>query len=224
MRLRHQQMLISLPCPILQKQQLRRLRFANLKTSIIDSSTFSASGPNIPLIITGLNAYDTGTGNALKASQLYSGGAYRDASYFLTYANIAGTPTVPADVKDLTNTTGYVRFQGAVADSGNGLVWSGAGADNTGNSSTISTSNIPEGTNQYYTLARGAEAVVANFGTQFNIYNSTFDKGDVRDSLDAEAATFVEPYKSLTDKINLRLYALRLVAMLRKPTTLKVKF
>ena len=169
----------------------KKITFANLKTSIIDSSTFSASGPNIPLIITGLNAYDSGSGNALKASQLYSGGAYRDASYFLTYANIAGTPTVPADVKDLTNTTGYVRFQGAVADSGNGLVWSGAGANNTGNSSTISTSNIPEGTNQYYTLARGAEAVVANFGTQFNIYNSTFDKGDVRDSLDAEAATFI---------------------------------
>ena len=169
----------------------KKITFANLKTSIIDSSTFSASGPNIPLIITGLNAYDSGSGNALKASQLYSGGAYRDASYFLTYANIAGTPTVPTDVKDLTNTTGYVRFQGAVADSGNGLVWSGAGANNTGNSATISTSNIPEGTNQYYTLARGAEAVVANFGTQFNIYNSTFDKGDVRDSLDAEAATFI---------------------------------
>ena len=179
----------------------KKITFANLKTSIIDSSTFSASGPNIPLIITGLNAYDTGTGNSLKASQLYSGGAYRDASYFLTYANIAGTPTVPADVKDLTNTTGYVRFQGAVANSGNGLVWSGAGADNSGNSSTISTSNIPEGTNQYYTLARGAEAVVANFGTQFNIYNSTFDKGDVRDSLDAEAATFVAPIQ-VTDGQN----------------------
>jgi len=168
----------------------KKITFADLKTSIIDASTFSSSGPNIPLIITGLNAYDSGNGNALKATQLYSGGAYRDASYFLTYGNIAGAPPIPADVKDLANTTGYVRFQGAVANSGTGLVWSGSGTNNTGNSTTISTSNIPEGTNQYYTLARGAEAVVSNFGEQFNIYNSTFDKGDVRDSLDAEAATF----------------------------------
>ena len=171
----------------------RKITFADLKTSILDSGTFASDGPNIPLIITGINGFNPSTSNGLKATQLYHGSAYRDASYFLTYANIAGTPTVPTDVKDLTNTTGYVRFQGAVADSGTGLVWSGAGADNSGNSATISTSNIPEGTNQYYTLARGAEAVVANFATQFNIYNSTFDQGDVRDSLDAEAATFIAP-------------------------------
>ena len=171
----------------------KKITFANLKTSIIDASTFSSSGPNIPLIITGLNAYDSGSGNALKASQLYHSGSYRDASYFLTYGNISGAPSIPTDVKDLANTTGYLRYQGSQADSGNSIVWSGSGANNTGNSTTISTTNIPEGTNQYYTTARGAEAVVANFGEQFNIYNSTFDKGDVRDSLDSEAATFTSP-------------------------------
>ena len=76
----------------------KKITFANLKTSIIDASTFSSSGPNIPLIITGLNAYDSGSGNALKASQLYHSGSYRDASYFLTYGNISGAPSIPTDV------------------------------------------------------------------------------------------------------------------------------
>ena len=171
--------------------QTKSITFASLKTSILDSTTFDANGPNIPLIITGINGYSSGTGNALSASKLYHNGSYRDSSYFLTWGNIAGTPTIPADVKDLTNTSGYLRFQGA-DQTGTGVIWSGAGAGNTGNPSVISTTNISEGTNQYYTTARGAAAVVANFGEQFNIYNSTFDKGDVRDSLDAQPATFGE--------------------------------
>ena len=56
----------------------------------------------------------------------------------------------------------------------------------------MSTTNLPEGSRLYYTAARGRQAVIDNFGEQFNIYNSTFDQGDVRDSVYGLGVTFID--------------------------------
>ena len=77
--------------------QSKKITFSNLKSAIIDNNTFSA---NQGLMVTALNAYDPSSDgrNTLKATQLHYNGAYRDGSYFVTYANISGTPTIPTNL------------------------------------------------------------------------------------------------------------------------------
>ena len=172
----------------------RSIRFDQLKTAVLPASTFSSDGSNIPLIIAGINAYNGALTNGLNAGKLYyidgtessSAENYKSPGYFLNYANLSGTPTIPTDIKSLANTENFLRY-----DSDTQGIQFNRGADISGTTVTLSTSNLPEGTNQYYTEARALSSLVTNFAGQFNLYNSTFDKGDVRDSLDAQEMTFL---------------------------------
>ena len=169
----------------------KKITFADLKTSIIDESTFDQAS-----LVSRLNSYNpTNAGNGLSATKLFVAGSadagdpiadfYQDGSYFLTYANFSGTPTIPPDLTVAANNTeavGFLRYNNETL----GIEWAG--------SSTVlmSTTNLPEGNRLYYTTERGRQAVIDNFGEQFNIYNSTFDQGDVRDSVYGLGVTFID--------------------------------
>lgn len=161
--------------------QSKKITFSDLKSSIIDSETFTA---NQALLVAALNSYNPNADgkNTLQASSLHYNGAYRGGAYFLTYANISGTPTIPTNLSQLTNSTGFVRYK---TDTGK-MIYSG---DTT---VTMSSDYVNEGiTNKFYTDARADARVNQLFGGLFNTYNSTFDQGDVRDSLSGQAGTFV---------------------------------
>ena len=158
----------------------KKITFANLKSAIIDETTFDYGA-----IITKLNAYNpTSTGkNGLFSTKLYANSnvGYQEGSYFLEYSNLSGTPSIPVDLTvAANNTVGFLRYNSDT----NGIEWAG--------SSTVpmTSSNLPEGTNLYYTDVRAKANLVANFAEQFNIYNSTFDQGDVRDSVYGLSVTF----------------------------------
>jgi len=169
----------------------KKITFADLKTSIIDESSFDQAS-----LVSRLNSYNpTNAGNGLSATKLFVAGSadagdpiadfYQDGSYFLTYANFSGTPTIPPDLTVAANNTeavGFLRYNNETL----GIEWAG--------SSTVlmSTTNLPEGNRLYYTTERGRQAVIDNFGEQFNIYNSTFDQGDVRDSVYGLGVTFID--------------------------------
>lgn len=165
----------------LDTSQSKKITFSNLKAAIIDSSTFS---DNQALMVTALNAYDPSSNgkNTLKASQLFYNGEYRDGSYFVTYANISGTPTIPSNLNQLTNSDNFIRYneptQKMISD---------------GTTDFDMTSDfVNEGTtNLFFTNDRADSRVNTLFGGLFNTFNSTFDKGDVRDSISGESGTFV---------------------------------
>jgi hypothetical protein len=169
----------------------KKITFADLKSSIIDEGSFDQA-----LLVSRLNTYNpTNTGNGLSATKLFVTGSatagspiadfYQDGSYFLTYANFSGTPTIPIDLAVPTNNTpeiGFVRYDNDTQT----MEWAG--------SSTVQmdTTYLVEGSRLYYTAERGRQAVIDNFGEQFNIYNSTFDQGDVRDSVYGLGVTFID--------------------------------
>lgn len=162
--------------------QSKKITFADLKNSIIDESSF-----NYASIVSGLNAHDPSSNgqNGLFATKLYANSTdgYQTGAYFLTYANISGTPTIPVDLSVASNNTESIAFLRYNTDT-NIIEWRGS------STVTMSSSNLPEGTNLYYTDARAKANLVANFAEQFNIYNSTFDQGDVRDSVYGLSGTF----------------------------------
>lgn len=162
--------------------QSKKITFADLKSAIIDESTF-----NYATLVSQLNSHDPSSNgqNGLFATKLYanSTAGYQSGSYFLTYANISGTPTIPVDLTVASNNTQSVGFLRYNSDT-NIIEWRGS------STVTMSTSNLPEGTNLYFTDARAKANLVSNFAEQFNIYNSTFDQGDVRDSVYGLSGTF----------------------------------
>ena len=154
----------------------KRITFSALKSSIVDSQTFV---DNRTLVIDALNG-TTLTSNGLRASTLFvpdstgTTGTYQPASYFLTYANLRGTPTIPTSLAQLANDTGFVRYN----SSSGKMVYDGT--------TTVSMTSdfINEGINNlFYTNPRVDARVNALFGGLFNTYNSTFDQGGVIDSL-----------------------------------------
>lgn len=165
----------------------KKITFSDLKNSIIDEANFDYA-----TIVSTLNAYNPASaGNGLNATNLFVAGsgvggadAYQPSSYFLTYSNLSGKPVIPVDLTVASNNTESVAFLRYNSET-QGIEWAG--------SSTVlmSTSNLPEGTRLYYTTARGRQAVIDNFAEQFNIYNSTFDQGDVRDSVYGLDVTFL---------------------------------
>jgi hypothetical protein len=135
-------------------------------------------------MITALNSYNPNANgsNTLNATSLFYDGAYRTGSYFLTYTNLSGKPTIPSNLSQLTNTTGFVRYSTTTGK----MIFDGA--------TTIQMTSdfINEGnTNLFYTNARADARVNQLFGGLFNVYNSSFDQGDVRDSLTGVTAAFV---------------------------------
>jgi hypothetical protein len=162
--------------------QSKKITFSALKSSIIDSQTFAA---NQALLVAALNTYDpNGDGkNGLRATTVFHDGQYREGAYFLTYANLSGKPTIPSNLSQLTNSTGFVRYSTATGK----MIYDGA------TTVQMTSDFINEGTNNlFYTNARADARVNQLFGGLFNTFNSTFDQGDVRDSLTDEPGVFID--------------------------------
>jgi hypothetical protein len=169
----------------------KRITFQDLKNSILDEADFDYG-----VLVSQLNAHNPSNDgkNGLYATRLYAPGSgssgetdYQEGTYFLTYANLSGKPTIPTDLDNLNNTTGFLRYN---ANNNGSIEWL---RDNN-QSFPITTNYLSEGTNNlYYTEARAKASLEANFAEQFNIYNTTFDEGDVRDSVYGMSATFQNP-------------------------------
>ena len=169
----------------------KHITFLNLKNSILSQAAFDS---NASELVTALNAYDDGTGsNGLKSTTLWYGNAYREGSYFLNYNNFSNKPTIPTNLDNLTNDGGFVKLLDATVDLPPRLAYvdnSGAG-DPTIN--PISTNNVPESIGSlYYTDDRVEAFLDANFATYYNAFSSTFDQGNVRDSLIGITATVTD--------------------------------
>ncbi len=89
--------------------QSKKIKFTDLKDSIIDESSF-----NYATIVSGINSHDPSSNgqNGLFATKLYANttDGYQTGAYFLTYANISGTPTIPVDLSVASNNTEAEAF------------------------------------------------------------------------------------------------------------------
>ena len=92
----------------------KRITFQDLKNSILDEADFDYG-----VLVSQLNAHNPSNDgkNGLYATRLYAPGSgsngetdYQEGSYFLTYANLSGKPTIPTDLDNLNNTTGFLRY------------------------------------------------------------------------------------------------------------------
>lgn len=167
----------------------KHITFLNLKNSILSQAAFDS---NASELVTALNAYDDGTGsNGLKSTTLWYNDAYRAGSYFLNYTNFSNTPTIPTNLDNLTNDGGFVKLD--VSLSPPRLVWYNNAGGGTPTPTYISTGNVPETTGAlYYTDDRVETFLDANFAGYYNAFSSTFDQGNVRDSLIGVTATVTD--------------------------------
>ena len=162
--------------------QSKKITFLDLKSTVVDSDTFNANQANM---VTALNSYNpSSAGNTLGSSTLYYNGAYQPSAYFLAFANLTGAPTIASNLSQLTNNTGFIRY-----DTNTGkMIYDGS------SNITMLSDYVNEGSvNKFYTEARADARVNALFGGLYNTYNNTFDQGTSSDSLSGQAGTFVSP-------------------------------
>jgi hypothetical protein len=168
----------------------KHITFLNLKNSLLSQAAFDA---NASELVTALNAYDDGSGNnGLRSKSLWSVNSYRDGSYFLNYNNFTNTPTIPTNLDNLTNNSGFVKLDTTLTPPR--LVWYNNEGGGTPTPTFISTYNLPEasGGPLYYTDDRVEDFLDANFASYYNAFSSTFDNGNVRDSLIGVPATLTD--------------------------------
>lgn len=164
----------------------KKIQASELTNFVLSDANLTTKTPNI---ISKLNAFGAGSGNGLQAQKLYANGAYQTGAYFLSYANITGKPTIPTDTATFGTVAGF-------ENSGNFVSYdtSTAKIRVTGTGSTALTINsdyINEGTsNLFYTDARVDARQTLGFGSLFNTFSSTFDGGEVRESLQDVAGIF----------------------------------
>lgn len=155
--------------------ETKHITFANLKSSVVDQETIESS---IVDIIDIINSYEGGTGgtNGLNSTTL----AGQDSSYYLNYENLTNTPDIPTNLADLTNNTGFLRYENV---SGIDRV-SYRNTEGGGAAEVISTDYILEGNeNLYYTEDRAEAYLDENFGRYFSSFSTSFDGGNLSDSL-----------------------------------------
>lgn len=158
----------------------KHVTFSDLKSSIIDANLFLDDADDI---ITALNGSPSAS-NDLRSTFLWGGSAYQEGTYYLEYSNFANTPTIPADISDLTNSTGFLTFdQSTTPDR---VVY----APTSGSVIPITTSFIAEGTNLYYTDARVEDFLDVNFETYFNQFSTSFEEASTSDSYFNISGTF----------------------------------
>ena len=132
-----------------------------------------------------LNSYNTGAGNGLNSQYLFDSqaGVYRDSSYYLDYTNLSNRPVEITSLSQLSNEADYVKFNSSTSK----MVVSGAGSSAT----TMSSDYVNEGAeNLFYSDVKVDGRIELNFGSLFNVYSSTFDGGEARDSLEGVQGTF----------------------------------
>lgn len=155
----------------------KRITFSDLTNAIITPDLFTESANDIIDSINGAN----NVANDLNATNLWYDGAYRPGSYFLDYGNFANTPNIPADLSDLTNSTGFLRFNN------NKVSYIPA----VGGRIDMTTSFVAEGNNLYYTEERVTAFFDANFADYYTQFSTTFDEGNLTDSYFDTAGQFV---------------------------------
>lgn len=163
---------------------------ANLVNSILSADNI---GNKAGTIITKLNAHNTGA-NGLNATNLFYNGTYQPAAYFLQWGNIQSKPTIPTNIKELTNEGNFIHWDNTLPEPKMKV------ADfSTGHTSqTMNTDYLNEGTqNLFYTDQRVDLRQTLGFGALFNAYSSTFDSGRVFDSLSNVSGEF--PLESVTN-------------------------
>ena len=151
--------------------------FATLKDLIIDNSTFS-DATNLANLKAALNANNSGLNTDLLDGQ--------HGSHYLNYNNLTNKPVEKTDLDDFNNsqfdevygTGGFVKIR----PSDNKIVFQKKENNVNFSAAIITTSNIDEGTNKYFTDDRVTEYFDQYFATYFNKYNVTFDQGNVNDS------------------------------------------
>ena len=159
----------------------KHITFNNLVDNILSPTTFSDNAGDIVNAINAFNYNQTGTNN-LNATTL----AGQGSDYYLNYNNLTNLPTIPSTLDELSNGDGYIQYDNSTVPprliyrntvTGTQVV-------------TVRTANIEEDTNLYYTDDRVEAFFDGNFASYFNQFTSTFDDGDVRDSLYGTQGTF----------------------------------
>jgi hypothetical protein len=152
--------------------------FATLKDLVIDDATFSET-TNLANMKAALNASNSGLNADLLDGQ--------HGSHYLNYNNLTNKPTEKTDLHEFDNSKydaganssgGFIKIR----PSDNKIVFQKreGGVDFT--PAVITTDNINEGINKFYTEDRVTEYFDEYFATYFNKYNVTFDQGNVNDS------------------------------------------
>lgn len=183
----------------------KKISFQDLKQTIVNRSFLGlgeaadqlSSSNNITSLIDVLNLKNYGGlgNNNLNATKLFHNSAYRTSDYFLNYENIQNTPTIPTDLSDLTNETGFLSYDADLQQ----VIWD-RGTDTA--ALGINTNLIPEGTsNLYYTDNRVATYLQSNFSDFLGSVTQGFDDGSVYDSYVGAPATFQNVSQSQSNTI-----------------------
>lgn len=163
---------------------------ANLVDSILSADNI---GSKAGTIITKLNAHNTGA-NGLNATNLFYNGTYQPAAYFLQWGNIQSKPSIPTNIKELTNEGNFIHWDNSLPEPKMKVADFSTGQT----SQTMNSDYLNEGTeNLFYTDQRVDDRQTLGFGALFNAYSSTFDSGRVFDSLSNVSGEF--PLVSITN-------------------------
>ena len=175
--------------------ETKYITFANLKSSVVDVDAFENSVSDIVSVI---NAYEGGAGgtNGLDAATL----AGQSGSYYLDYTNATNKPTIPDNLADLTNNTGFLRYENVSGI--NRVVY--RNTEGGGAAVVISTDYILEGSqNLYYTDNRTEAYLDENFGRYFSSFSTSFDGGNLSDSLYNVKGTFINVQANQSNTIRI---------------------
>jgi hypothetical protein len=173
----------------------KRIAAGDLKDYIVDQDLFS---DNVDSLVSALNSYNDGSGtNGLVSATALNANTLNNqaASYYLDYTNFQNTPT---DLSDFSNTTGFIQYDDSVSPAR--LIYQETGQ---GTPITISTTQVTEGNNLYYTDDRVETYFDNNFADYYNQFSSTFDEGNIRNSITGQDGNFTGIVASQSDTIRI---------------------
>ena len=173
----------------------KHITWNNIQLNILSEASLTARGQTLVNV---LNAHDNGlnTPNNLSATKLWYNLAYRAGDYFLDWNNQLNRPAFfdplatqdKLKLSDLDNDTGFMRW-----DANNGtprIIYQNTVAGT--NARIITTTDLGEGTNLYFTDARADARITERFPTELSRYTATFDQGNTSDSLSGTPGLFIE--------------------------------
>jgi hypothetical protein len=152
--------------------------FATLKNLIVDAETFS-DPTNLANLKSALNGNNSGLNSDLLDGQ--------HGSHYLDYGNLQNKPIEKTDLDDFDNSQfeeGTSKVGGflKIRPSDNKIIFQKKEGGVNNPPAIITTTNLDEGVNKYFTEDRVTEYFDQYFANYFNKYNVTFDQGNVNDS------------------------------------------